>query len=100
VTDLGHEATDEMLAALFRRWASFARARVVRDKFKPDKTKGYGFVSFLDPWEAMAALKEKQGAYCGGRPIKLQRSKWGDKDADVHKAKEKEREKRRLTGGV
>ena len=134
VTDLGPEATDEMLAALFRRWPSFARARVVRDKHKPDKTKGYGFVSFLDPCasgettsqdrnlanvvpnrsrvpsthppshthtvEAMAALREKHGAYCGGRPIKLKRSKWNEKDADVHRAKEKEREKRRLTGGV
>ena len=100
VTDLGPEATDELLAAQFRRWASFARARVVRDKYKPDKVKGYGFVSFLDPYEALAALKEKQGAYCGGRPMKLQRSKWNDKDVDVAKAKEKEREKRRLTGGV
>ena len=72
----------------------------MRDKFKPDKTKGYGFVSFLDPWEAMAALKAMHGAYCGGRPMKLQRSKWGDKDADVHKAKEREREKKRLTGGL
>ena len=100
VTDLGHEVTDEILAAAFRRWPSFAKARVVRDKHKPEKNRGYGFASFLDPWEAMAAMKEVHGKDIGARPCKVQRSRWDDKDAERHREMAKERERKRLTGGL
>jgi hypothetical protein len=100
VTDLGNEATDDMLAAPFRRFRSFVKARVVRDKHNPEKCKGYGFVSLLDPWEALAAMKEVHGKYIGSRPVKVQRSHWSDKQIDEVRRKEKEREKRRLEGGA
>ena len=47
VGDLGNEVTDEHLAGVFRKYASFAKARVIREKWNK-KSKGYGFVSFVD----------------------------------------------------
>lgn len=38
---------DEHLAGAFRKYATFTRARVIREKWNK-KSKGYGFVSFLD----------------------------------------------------
>jgi hypothetical protein len=73
--DLGNEVNDNTLAKVFVKYASFAKAKVVRDK-RTQKTKGYGFVSFLDPFDCAQALKEMQGAYVGNRPIKLRKSSW------------------------
>lgn len=48
VGDLGNEVTDDNLAGAFRnKYASFAKARIIREKWNK-KSKGYGFVSFLD----------------------------------------------------
>lgn len=77
--DLGNEVNDNTLAKVFVKYSSFAKAKVVRDK-RTQKTKGYGFVSFLDPFDAAMALKEMQGAYVGNRPIKLRRSAWNKRE--------------------
>src|SRR3546814_19798809 len=58
VGDLGNEVTAEMLAQEFSTYSSFQKATVVRDKHN-SKSKGYGFVSFLDPLEAERAIREK-----------------------------------------
>lgn len=50
----------------------------MRDK-RTGKTKGYGFVSFTNPLDLTAALKEMNGKYVGNRPIKLRKSKWKDR---------------------
>lgn len=47
VGDLGNEVTDDNLAGAFRKYASFAKARIIRERWNK-KSKGYGFVSFLD----------------------------------------------------
>jgi len=39
-------------------------------------TKGFGFVSFLDPFDCARALKEMNGKYIGNRPVKLRKSVW------------------------
>ncbi|KAL3520990.1 hypothetical protein ACH5RR_019139 [Cinchona calisaya] len=52
--DLGNEVNDDVL---FSRFPSFNMAKVVRDK-RTGKTKGYGFVSFSNPSDLAAALKE------------------------------------------
>lgn len=52
--------------------------KVVRDK-RTGKTKGYGFVSFANPADLAAALKEMNGKYVGNRPIKLRKSKWQER---------------------
>ncbi|KAJ6883864.1 RNA-binding protein 42-like [Populus alba x Populus x berolinensis] len=51
---------------------------VVRDK-RSGKTKGYGFVSFANPTDLAAALKEMNGKYVGNRPIKLRKSNWKER---------------------
>ncbi|ONM25006.1 RNA-binding (RRM/RBD/RNP motifs) family protein [Zea mays] len=43
------------------------------------KTKGYGFVSFSNPTDLAAAIKEMNGKYVGNRPIKLRKSNWKER---------------------
>lgn len=65
-------------------------ARVVKHKtgqYK-GKGKGFGFVSFLDPMECARAIREEQGKLCQGRPMKITKSKWQDRDLKVQKKKE------------
>lgn len=76
--NLGNEVTDDVLSNSFKRYHSFSRARVVRDK-RSQKTKGYGFVSFLDPQDFLKALKEMNGKYIGNRPVKLTKSEWDER---------------------
>ena len=73
VGDLGNEASDDLLTQAFQHYPSFQMARVVKDK-QSKKTKGYGFVSFKDPWDMTKALREMQGKYVGNRPIKVRKS--------------------------
>ncbi|KAF1333098.1 Rna-binding protein, partial [Globisporangium splendens] len=86
--DLGNEVSDELLAHSFSRYASFQRAKVVRDKLT-HKSRGYGFVSFADPFDCAKALREMNGKYIGNRPVKLTKSKWEDRNIDVAKKKMK-----------
>jgi len=82
IGDLGNDVTDELLARTFSKYSSFQRARVVRDK-RTGKTKGFGFVSFLDPHDMASAIKEMNGKYIGNRPCKITKSKWQDRlDSD------------------
>ncbi|KEP64843.1 UNVERIFIED_CONTAM: RNA recognition motif-containing protein [Hammondia hammondi] len=84
--DLGNEVTDEVLTNAFRKYRSFAKARVVRDK-RTGKTRGYGFVSFSDPNDMLKALKEMNFKYVGNRPIRVLRSKWKDREIDSERNK-------------
>ncbi|XP_020230126.1 RNA-binding protein 42 [Cajanus cajan] len=86
--DLGNEVNDDVLSKAFSRFPSFNLARVVRDK-RTGKTKGYGFVSFANPADLAAALKEMNGKYVGNRPIKLRKSKW--KERTDYEALEKQK---------
>ncbi|KAF6150922.1 hypothetical protein GIB67_026843 [Kingdonia uniflora] len=76
--DLGNEVNDEVLSKAFSRFPTFNMARVVRDK-RTGKTRGYGFVSFANPLDLAAALKEMNGKYVGNRPIKLRKSSWRER---------------------
>jgi len=76
--DLGNEVSDAMLTSAFSKYPSFAKAKVVRDK-RTGKSKGYGFVSFLEPTDFIRAFKEMNGKYVGNRPIKLRKSKWKER---------------------
>lgn len=76
--NLGNEVSDEVLANAFRKYASFARARVIRDK-RTMKTKGFGFVSFLNPNDYLKAFNEMNGKYVGNRPVKISKGKWKDR---------------------
>ncbi|KAL1919235.1 uncharacterized protein VTP21DRAFT_1927 [Calcarisporiella thermophila] len=73
--DLGKEVTDQMLEEAFKKYPSFQRARVVREKHT-NKSRGYGFVSFSNGDDFVRALREMNGKYVGNRPIKLRKSNW------------------------
>ncbi len=79
VGDLGNEVHDDMLAEHFSQYPSFAMAKIVRSK-SSGKSKGFGFLSFLDGFDMMKALREQNGKYLGNRPMKLQKSTWKDRD--------------------
>lgn len=87
--DLGNEVGDDMLAAPFRKYRSFAKAKVIRDH-RTGKSKGYGFVSFLEPFDALQALKEMHGHYIGNRPVRLKKSTWQEKSYEDVKRKDRE----------
>ncbi|XP_026281094.1 RNA-binding protein 42 [Frankliniella occidentalis] len=88
--DLGNDVTDEILIRTFSKYPSFLKAKVVRDK-RTNKTKGFGFVSFKDPQDFTRAMKEMNGRYVGSRPIKLRKSSWRNRSAEVVRKKEKEK---------
>merc|ERR1711957_575601 len=82
--DLVNEVTDDLLANAFRKYSSFQKAKVIRDK-RTGKTKGYGFVSFSAPEDMVAALRDVNGRYVGNRPVRLKKSNWKDKGVDSEK---------------
>lgn len=90
--DLGNEVSDEILSHAFAKYPSFQRARIVRDKLT-HKSRGYGFVSFADPFDCAKALREMNGKYIGNRPVKISKSKWQERNIDVAKKKMKKKNK-------
>jgi len=57
-----------------------ACTQIVKDK-RTKKTKGFGFVSFMDSLDFAKALKEMNGKYIGNRPAKLRKSTWDERNA-------------------
>ncbi|KAJ2897046.1 RNA-binding protein 42 [Coemansia aciculifera] len=86
VGDLGPEVTTELLEQVFGKFRTMQKALVVMDK-KTGKSRGYGFLSFGDPDEFLAAWKQFNGKYVGSRPISLRKSSWKDRNVDIRKAK-------------
>ena len=78
VGDLGNEVNDNMLANAFKRYPSFAKARVVKNTIT-GKTRGYGFVSLRNMEDYIKAMREMNNKYIGNRPVTLSRSKWQEK---------------------
>ena len=73
VGNLAGEVTDESLLKAFSKYPSCHKARVVRDK-RTTKSKGYGFVSFVDGEEYFQAARDMQGKYIGSHPVLLRKS--------------------------
>jgi hypothetical protein len=96
VGNLPKDITDAKLAEVFSsKYSSFVMARIIYDK--ANKTsKGYGFVSLLDPRECARAIREMDQSWLGSRPIKVKRSEWKDRDLkEVRKGKRKNKKKHR-----
>ena len=92
VGDLGNEVTDDNLRRAFSKYPSLAKVRVLRD-LHSGRTRGFGFVSFVDPMDFAKAMKEMNGKYIGNRPCKLKRSTWKTREIDAVVEKEKEKRK-------
>ncbi|KAJ2142434.1 hypothetical protein IW136_001962 [Coemansia sp. RSA 678] len=84
--DLGPEVTDEVLQQSFGKFRSLQRVQVICEK-ATGKSRGYGFLSFGNADDFFAAWKEFNGKYVGSHPIKLCKSTWKDRNADIRKVK-------------
>ena len=54
-------------------------ARIMYEK-STGKSRGYGFVSLLDPKDCARAIREKDQSWLGSRPIKVKLSEWKDRE--------------------
>ena len=100
VGNLSNEVTDELLHQHFAaKYPSLARVKVVRDAKNPEKSKGYGFASFLDPLECAKAIREMDQTWLGSRPVRVKRSDWKDRDIKtVRKNQKKQYQKQKKMG--
>lgn len=88
VGNLAKDVKNEQLFQHFHsKYPSVALAKIVLDKNKNNISKGYGFVSFLDPLEAARAIREMNETFLGSRPIKLKKSEWKERDLNAVKKK-------------
>jgi len=90
--DLGNEVNEMVLEKAFKKYVSYAKCKIIRDKHS-GKTKGFGFLSFTDPFDCATALKEMNGKYVGNRPIKLRKSTWAQRELDVVRKKKGKKSK-------
>ena len=75
-----------------------SRVKVIYDK-RTQKPKGYGFLSVMDASDAAAIIREMNDKYVGGRPIKIKKSEWKDRDVkEVSKRKKMEDKRKRQYG--
>lgn len=83
-----------MLEHAFSTYKSVAKVKVIYDKHT-GKSKGFGFVSVLDAKDAARAIREMNDKYIGGRPVKVKKSDWKERDLKEVKKKQKKVMKRR-----
>uniref|UniRef100_A0A8C7TPW9 Nucleolysin TIAR n=1 Tax=Oncorhynchus mykiss TaxID=8022 RepID=A0A8C7TPW9_ONCMY len=69
VGDLSPEITTDDVKAAFGPFGRISDARVVKD-IATGKSKGYGFVSFFNKWDAENAIQQMGGQWLGGRQIR------------------------------
>ncbi|KAF2858828.1 RNA-binding domain-containing protein, partial [Piedraia hortae CBS 480.64] len=92
VGNLAGEVTDDSLAKAFAAYG-VSKARVIRDK-RTTKSKGYGFVSFLDGEQGFKAAREMVGKYIGSHPVTIQRSKTDIRPVTLKQDKHKNKSKK------
>ena len=100
VGNLSNEVTDEMLHQHFSAYPSLARVKVVRHAKEPDKSKGFGFVSMLDPLECAKAIRQMDQTWLASRPIRVKRSDWKDRDFKTVKKKQRKEHKEQKRKGL
>jgi hypothetical protein len=93
VGNLPKEIRNEQLAAHFSKYASFAMARICFNK-SDGKSRGFGFISVMDPKDCARALREMDQSWLGSRPIKVKRSEWKEREQNVAQKRNKKERKR------
>jgi hypothetical protein len=94
VGNLSRDVTDDMLLQHFAsRYSSTAMAKIVLDH-KTGVSKGYGFVSFLQPLDCAKAIREQDQKWLGSRPIKVKRSDWKERNLNEQKKLSKKQQKK------
>jgi RNA recognition motif-containing protein len=88
VGNLSKDVTDPQLYEHFAQFPSLQMVKVIRDP--KGTSKGYGFVSLMDPIECAIAIREMDQTWLSSRPIKVKRSDW--KDRELKNVKKKQRQ--------
>lgn len=90
VGNLAKDLKDHDLSQAFSKYPSFAMAKIMYNK-TDGKSRGYGFVSVLDPKDCAKAIREMNQSWLGSRPIQVKRSEWKDREwKEVQKRKRKD----------
>lgn len=90
VGNLAKDLKDHDLSQAFSKYTSFAMAKIMYNK-TDGKSRGYGFVSVLDPKDCARAIREMNQSWLGSRPIQVKRSEWKDREwKEVQKRKRKD----------
>ena len=79
IGNLANDVNDLVLTTAFSPYNSFLKAKVIRSKHD-NKSKGYGFVSFGNPFECAKAMRAMEGKYVGSRPVKIKKSNWQERN--------------------
>ena len=79
IGNLAKDLKQSALETAFSIYPSFHMARIMYDKHT-GKSRGYGFVSLLDPKDCARAIREKDQSWLGSRPIKVKLSEWKDRE--------------------
>eukprot|EP00579_Thalassiosira_antarctica_P000502 CAMPEP_0201868580 /NCGR_PEP_ID=MMETSP0902-20130614/2399_1 /ASSEMBLY_ACC=CAM_ASM_000551 /TAXON_ID=420261 /ORGANISM="Thalassiosira antarctica, Strain CCMP982" /LENGTH=279 /DNA_ID=CAMNT_0048393935 /DNA_START=16 /DNA_END=855 /DNA_ORIENTATION=- len=79
VGNLAKDLKQHNLEQHFGKYASFSMARIMYNK-TDGKSRGYGFVSVLDPKDCARAIREMDQSWLGSRPIKVKLSEWKDRE--------------------
>mmetsp|Transcript_5927 Transcript_5927/g.8381 ORF Transcript_5927/g.8381 Transcript_5927/m.8381 type:complete len:290 (+) Transcript_5927:157-1026(+) len=79
------------------KYNSAVMAKIVRDA--KGSSKGYGFVSFLEPMEMARALREMDQTWLASRPIRVKRSDWKEKELKNVNKKQKHFKKQQKRKG-
>lgn len=95
VGNLSHDVTDQQLYEHFTKYPSLQMVKVIHDL--KGTSKGYGFVSLLEPMECARAIREMDQTWLASRPIKVKRSDWKDRELKnvKHKKKQQHRKMKR-----
>ncbi|KAL9178697.1 hypothetical protein ACHAXT_003828 [Thalassiosira profunda] len=97
VGNLAKDLKQHHLEQHFGKYPSFAMARIMYNK-ADGKSRGYGFVSVLDPKDCAKAIREMDQSWLGSRPIKVKLSEWKDREwKEVKKRGKMEKRKKRHT---
>jgi RNA recognition motif-containing protein len=70
VGSLSWNTTDEGLRRAFEKYGEVIEAKVIKDR-ETDRSRGFGFVSFANPKDAMDAMAAMDGQELDGRTIKV-----------------------------
>jgi hypothetical protein len=98
VGNISGDVTDQQLYDHYTKYASLAKAKIVRDH--KQQSKGYGFVSFLQPLDCAKAIRETDQSWLGARPIRVKRSDWKDRNfSSVMKHQKKDKKQKKRYGG-
>jgi hypothetical protein len=96
--NLDKGVADSQLFDHYKQYASLAKAKIVMDG--DGISRGYGFVSFLQPLDCAKAIRETDQSWLGSRPIRVKRSDWKDRNLNQVLKKNKKQSKQRKRMGL